>query len=362
VFKFPIQERRRRRICHCCSGALHAVARPHGVGDDESTSAGEDRQSAPADRLTPTLEHELHQDQHPPCPESENWPSEKPDTIQAYNRMVRQPWKLRSVRISPDSGKPSGYLWHYGHFIHDLIMPLADWIVEEDIDPEAIDLFIEHTPDQSVGPFVDLITSLLGMRAKLLTPQTFNDLQGKDLALHAYLFGPYKPSSLDHVQQIVLSRFDLRPVGAIPPEVILIERGHHPSGFEDCHELTERSRKSGKQRRMIVNHAELSAALDARYGHRFCDVVLEGMPVAKQLMLFHHARLVIGQHGGGLNNLIWMKGNNGMVVELAPTPIKTFQNLCLAKGLSYHTLGPMNQRMPRINPAELLRLLDTLGC
>ena len=241
-------------------------------------------------------------------------------------------------------------------------MPLADWIVEEDIDQETIDLFIEDTPDQSVGPFVDLITSLLGVRAKLLTPQTFNDLQGKDLVLAAYLFGPYKPSSLHHVQQIVLSRFDLRPVGAIPPEVILIERGHHRSGFEDCREIPEKSRKSGKQRRTIINHDELSAALDARYGQRFCNVVLEGMPVAEQLLLFHHARLVIGQHGGGLNNLIWMKGNYGMVVELAPTPIKTFQNLCRAKGLTYRTLGPMDRRMPRVDPNELLRLLDTLGC
>jgi len=78
--------------------------------------------------------------------------------------------------------------------------------------------------------------------------------------------------------------------------------------------------------------------------------------------LFHHARLVIGQHGGGLNNLIWMKGNDGTVVELAPTAIKTFQNLCLAKGLSYRTLGPMSRRNPRIDPAEILSLLDTLGC
>jgi hypothetical protein len=241
-------------------------------------------------------------------------------------------------------------------------MPLADWIVEEDVDPAAIDLFIEDTPDQSVGSYVDLITALLGVRAKLFAPQTFNDLHGKDLVLDSYLFGPYKPSSLVHVQRIVLSRFDLRPVGAVPPEVILIERGHHPSGFENCDDLSESSRKSGKQRRMIVNHGELSAALDARYGQRFCNVVLEDMPVAEQVMLFHHARLVIGQHGGGLNNLIWMKGNNRTVIELAPTAIKTFQNLCLAKGLSYYTLGPMNQRKPRIDPAQMLRLLDTLGC
>ncbi|HEY0726292.1 MAG TPA: glycosyltransferase family 61 protein [Pyrinomonadaceae bacterium] len=266
------------------------------------------------------------------------------------------------MRISPDTGKATGYLWHYGHFIHDLIMPLADWIIEQDIDPAAIDLFIEDTPDQSVGSYVDLITSLLGVRTKLFAPHAFKDLHGKDLVLDGYLFGPYKASSLVHVQQMVLSRFDLRPVGANPPEVILIERGHRPSGFEDCAELSESSRKSGKQRRMIVNHKELSAALEARYGHRFCNVVLEDIPVAEQVMLFHHARLVIGQHGGGLNNLIWMKGNNGAVVELAPTAIKTFQNLCLAKGLKYRTLGPMSRRNPRIDPAQMLRLLDTLGC
>jgi hypothetical protein len=344
VLKLTIRERR-RRVFRYCRDALHAVAFPHSAQPDKSKSFTK-----------------ISREQHTRCLGSEGLPNEKFETIQQADRGVRQVWKLRSVRISAETGKPSGYLWHYGHFIHDLIMPLADWLVEGSIDPEAIELFIEHTPDQSVGPYVDLIRSLLGVRAKLVTPQRFKNLDGKDLALHAYLFGPYKPSSLENVQQLVLSRFDLRPVAANSPEVILIERGYHPSGFEDSQEIPESSKKNGKQRRMIVNHGELSAALDARYGRRFCGVVLEEIPVAEQIRLFHHARLVIGQHGGGLNNLIWMKGNDGVVVELAPTAIKTFQNLCLAKGLIYRTLGPMNRRMPRIDSAELLHLLDSLGC
>jgi len=351
----------RRRIGDRPRGPLHAAARPHRGTIDDSTSTTYDRSSAPADRLASSLKDELPSDPHPRYSVSDNSRSEEPDTIQASQQTARQPWKLRSVRISPDTGKPTGHLWHYGHFIHDLIMPLADWIVEKNLDPEAIDLFVEQTPDQSPGPFFDLISSLLGVRTYLLTAQIFDDLQGRDLALHAYLFGPYKPSSLENVQQLVLPRFDLQVNGAMPFDIILIERGLQSSGFEDCHEIPERSRRSGKRRRTIINHAKLSAALKARYGRRFCNVALEGMPVAEQLKLFHHAQVVIGQHGGGLNNLIWMKGNDGVVVELAPTSVKTFQNLCLAKGLTYRTLGPMSRRAPRIDPIELLHLLDRLG-
>ena len=344
MFRLTISERR-RRVFRYCRDALHAVAFRHNAQADASKSFSK-----------------ISREQHTPFLKSQGPPEKKFETIQWADHGVREVWKLRSVRISPETGKPSGYLWHYGHFIHDLIMPLADWLVEGNIDPEAIDLYIEHTPEQSVGPYVDLIKSLLGVRAELLAVQSFKDLDGKDLVLHAYLFGPYKRSSLDNVQQLVLSRFDLRPAAAISPEVILIERGHYPNGFENNREIPESSKKNGKQRRMIVNHDELSAALDARYGRRFCGVVLEEIPVSEQIRLFHHARVVIAQHGGGLNNIIWMKGNDGVVVELAPTAIRTFQNLCLAKGLTYRTLGPMNKRMPRIDSAELLRLLDSLGC
>ena len=193
----------RRRIYHRCRGAAGTVPRPHVAGRDDSTFVRADKRSAAGDQKISTQEHEPRQYQPSPCPASENSPDEETERSQADNRAVRQPWKLRSLRISPDTGKPTGYLWHYGHFIHDLIMPLADWIVEQDIDPAAIDLFIEDTPDQSVGSYVDLITSLLGVRAKLFAPQTFKDIHGKDLALGGYLFGPYKTSSLAHVQQMV---------------------------------------------------------------------------------------------------------------------------------------------------------------
>ena len=44
-------------------------------------------------------------------------------------------FKLHSIRVSPETNVGSGYLWHYGHFIHDLIMPLVDWLEETGEDP-----------------------------------------------------------------------------------------------------------------------------------------------------------------------------------------------------------------------------------
>jgi hypothetical protein len=334
---------------------------PDGAARDGSHRAMEVTRPGHSNQACLTFDQEWSDIPAPPAAQPNNGRTKLVEPIKPEHRRARQAWKLRSLRISAETGRSTGYLWHYGHFIHDLIMPLADWIVAHDIDPQSIDLFIEDTPDQSVGPYVDLIQTLLGVPATLLTASEFDDLEGADLPLQAYLFGPYQSSSLENLQRIVLPRFDLRAVGAMPPEVILIERGHRPSGFENNKAIPERSRKSGKQRRTIVNHAELSAALKKRYGQRFRGVVLENLPVAEQLMLFHHARLVIGQHGGGLNNLIWMSGNDGTVVELAPTAIKTFQNLCLAKGLTYRTLGPASRSRPRIEPAELLHLIETLG-
>jgi len=56
--------------------------------------------------------------------------------------------KLRSIRISPDPNLGIGYLWHYSHFIHDIIMPLIDWLEESQTKAESVHLLIEDTPVQ----------------------------------------------------------------------------------------------------------------------------------------------------------------------------------------------------------------------
>ncbi len=64
------------------------------------------------------------------------------------------------------------------------------------------------------------------------------------------------------------------------------------------------------------------------------------MSFEDQLRLFYHSHLILGQHGAGLNNLMWMNGSDGKVVEIGPHSFnKVFANMSEGKGLTYRTLG-----------------------
>lgn len=266
--------------------------------------------------------------------------------------------KLRSVRIRPDTGKPSGFLWHYGHFIHDLVLPLNDWLASQGQDVVPTVLLIEDTPEQSVGRLLGLIPPLLGIDAELLRSEDFHRADGETLVLEAYLFGPYSTATLRNVERRIWPRFDLAPSADGTPEILLIERSTKTHGFEDHPGLPPFASQTGSQRRSLLNHREIADLLHDRYGPRFRNVVLEDLPLVVQARLFHHARLVIGQHGAGLNNLIWMPDGAGTLIEITPSDIPTFDNLCRAKGLRHLTLGPRHRQHVHLDPGELVAALE----
>lgn len=68
----------------------------------------------------------------------------------------------------------------------------------------------------------------------------------------------------------------------------------------------------GVTRRSLENHQGLREALAVHYGDAFQNVILEGRSLKDQFELFRGARLVIGQHGAGLANCLWLEpGANG---------------------------------------------------
>ncbi|MCJ8330518.1 MAG: glycosyltransferase family 61 protein [Lentisphaeria bacterium] len=281
-------------------------------------------------------------------------------------------FKLHSIRVN---GKHiCGFIWQYGHFIHDVVMPLIDWLEESQEDPKSMHLLIEDTPDQSIGPFLELLEALTGVTAEILSTRRFQRAQGISLELHAYLFGPYKPESFINIQSTIVERFDLTPPEN-PPGIVLIERGYSKHGFESNNRkyipkyfpgvhpgrrLSNYNKITGAARRTIVNHAELAQALQNKYGKKFHNAVLEDMPIAEQVRLFYHARIIIGQHGAGLNNLIWMHTDKGVVVEINPCKVKTFSNMCLARGFTHSTVGQFDADKVSINPDDLLSTIEDL--
>jgi hypothetical protein len=108
-------------------------------------------------------------------------------------------------------------------------------------------------------------------------------------------------------------RADLTSRWGEGPRLLVIERAdpdpYYNSGRAEI-------ARSGAQRRVIANHAELVAALRARVPG--CqNVRLESMPLAAQIAWFELADIVVAQHGAALANVVWMR-RGAHVVEIDP--------------------------------------------
>lgn len=256
---------------------------------------------------------------------------------EASKRAPKLSMKVFSDRRRGAEKKQVGLLWHYGHFIKDFLMPLNDWLIDAGINPEGVTLFMEDVPFQTVGEFASTVERFTGVRLVTLPSPAYHALPYNTLTLKGYGFGPFVPETFDKVIESVEKRFPVTEQGG---QVVLIQRGVAKHGFERSKVLDKDAKSSGAQRRTIHNHEEVASFLQRRYGDHFTNVTLEGMTFEEQVQVFYNARLIIGQHGAGLNNLIWMRSNDANVIELYPhDKVHPFRVMSKCKGLRYRTVG-----------------------
>lgn len=99
------------------------------------------------------------------------------------------------------------------------------------------------------------------------------------------------------------------------PPVILIEREFN--GLSSLENLTVMNVKSTNQRRIIYNHDKLRKRLEDDFGNNFRNVVLEKLSFYEQYLLFRNARVIIGQHGAGLVNIVYSQDINATLIEIS---------------------------------------------
>jgi len=94
--------------------------------------------------------------------------------------------------------------------------------------------------------------------------------------------------------------------------------------------------ESGAERRSVPNLAELPALLGS-VGH--CEILdAAEVQVESQLKSFTRTSTIVGQHGAGLANMIWMPRGGRVIEILPPTPshaVEIFRNLARACGHEY---------------------------
>jgi len=225
---------------------------------------------------------------------------------------------------------PRGHLWHYGHFIHDFILPMIALLVNNKYD--HVYLLVSH-PWCSLGTFLPIGEKILGLKITEIKPRE-TSLSLPIRTIKTLGFGPYNPiffkSNISYIKNTL-------NITESPYKVILIERGES--------KLKNNITDTGFNRRHLNNHNQIKNVLKNKYGQLFKNVILENLSIDEQVSLFMNANIVIGQHGAGLCNIIWMNKPKPLVIEFPPYIVDTFMNMCKVKNFKYARIEPNPQRV-----------------
>ena len=205
--------------------------------------------------------------------------------------------------------RPENRVEHYFHFLFDMALPFSRLI--QTAPPNVIFVI------KDFGIFTDRIVELFSNRVEIA-----KDDQGVQ-GLEALPLTGMNPQFV-HLDFLHIRKFKnhVRDVFKLDAnsdrnQVLLIERMPPNSYF-----VNDAVKKgAGASRRSIPNHRELADAISSivQPPHEFLNLRLEEISFEEQIRHFDRAAVVIGQHGAGLANCIWMRPESN-VVELSHKP------------------------------------------
>ena len=201
----------------------------------------------------------------------------------------------------------SGSVQEYYHFILGYLGPILVWqkshpskeIAIRDCGPMQpwIDLLLDPDMVQQQNP-----GAMLHLVAQGQHPTVF--LKGFDNPDY------FDRKKLTEFRDIVLNRFS--DLGETPSDTTVIDRS--VSG-EFNHSAAAEIPASGSAVRSTPNLAGAVSAFKSQNNFRLVDSSL--LVPLEQLAIFANTRILIGQHGAGLTNMLWMRPG-GTVIEILP--------------------------------------------
>lgn len=238
--------------------------------------------------------------------------------------------------------EPDNRVEHYYHSILDLALPL--WCLSRAASPETEFIL------RPFGVFTDRIPLLFPNVRIAGTGEDISAVRRRLLGMNP-LFVHVTHDQMTAFRSYVLDRLDV-PEPESAANVLLIERLPPQEYF-----VTEAVKKGGgTSRRSIRNHAELRDAVEkaVKPPFQFQNVQLEVLSFSEQVRLFANAALVIGQHGAGLANCIWMQPHSSVIELGNDESLRHFQIISRAMRHRY-LLHRTQERHATIDIDGLLR-------
>lgn len=199
-----------------------------------------------------------------------------------------------------------GNIEHYYHFIFDLVLPL--YFVVKQTPPDVIFVL------EDFGIYTDRLHDLFPHRIKIAHDI---DIPKNTKRIHLIGMNPKSVHSrhdaLESFKRDICSNLKVDQTGE-PNKVLLIER----SPMDPYFMTSSKIRGGGTSRRSILNHGELTSTIRSmvRAPFEFHNLQLENISLKEQIHYFDRALIVVGQHGAGLANCVWMR-RKSIVIELS---------------------------------------------
>jgi len=220
----------------------------------------------------------------------------------------------KSIFLEPVNPRTcNGNIERYYHFIFDLILPLNCLIRKTS--PDVV--FIV----KAFGIYTDRLQYLFPGRIKI---ENEINIPGKTKKIHLIGMNPkcvhLRSEVLESLKNEICRNLEVAQ-SSRPNKILLIERLPPDSYFIK----NAADKGGGNTRRSILNHEDLAYILRSmvRPPFEFHNLQLENMTFKEQIHYFDRALIVIGQHGAGLANCIWMK-RESIVIELNDKPSNFF--------------------------------------
>jgi hypothetical protein len=254
----------------------------------------------------------------------------------------------RRVLLLPNQA--SGSVEHFYHFLFGYLCPMVLWIERSGATRVTVRDCGPMTPWFDVlppGVDVDVVAPGVMLQRVVGRHQPMKVLESMD-----------NPMLFDRRAFRLFAKTVAGPPsdhsGPASAQVLVTDRGR-PDPFYTG--PLSQNPTAGNDRRSVPNMAEVTHALEAGNPARLIDAAT--MSPRDQIQSFSSACAVVGQHGAGLANMVWMPAGS-TVIEILP-PVRDdvrelFRDLADTLGHSY---GRVDQESLHsdVNPADVLEAL-----
>ena len=253
--------------------------------------------------------------------------------------------------------KNKGYPWHYGHFIHDVVLPFSHIYLKYLEDGNKItNTILSDNERQTIGTFGKHFNYLFGLSHREVQMQNYNKIKHPIIKLSTHGFGPYPDQYAIPLKRYVYKKFSLN--NTPPRHICIIKRGVGKLRFNgDKTKYKFKCKfKNGKnkQGRNIINIESLQQEIRKKYILK--EIVLDNMTMEKQIKIFANCKCLIGVHGAGMTNAIWLQ-DNSLVIEIRGKSFpKSIERLSKSANCKYERIIPQNKT---VNVNNIINILDS---